>query len=157
MTKLAITGHRGLPGDTEQLVDTALRDEIASTPEVVGLSCLADGADSLFARAVLDHGGELVVIVPATQYREGLPAEHHPIYDALMARASDVVRLNHVESTSRSHMDASLEMIDRADRLIAVWDGEPARGYGGTADIVAAAEDRALPTTVIWPEGARRD
>ncbi|ASU80291.1 hypothetical protein CDG81_20705 [Actinopolyspora erythraea] len=157
MTKLAITGHRGLPDDTERLVDTALREEIAGTPEVVGVSCLADGADSLFARAVLDHGGELVVIVPAARYREGLPTEHHPIYDALMARASDVVRLDHVESTSRSHMDASLEMIERADRLIAVWDGEPARGYGGTADIVEAARDRGIPTTVIWPEGARRD
>ncbi|MDP9642790.1 hypothetical protein J2S53_002735 [Actinopolyspora lacussalsi] len=35
-TELAITGHRGLPGDTERVVDTALRDEIARTPEVSG-------------------------------------------------------------------------------------------------------------------------
>lgn len=156
VTKLAITGHRGLPGDTEQLVDAAIRQEIATFSEVVGLSCIADGADSLFAQAVLDRGGELVVIVPAVQYREGLPEGHHQVYDALMARASDVVRLNHVESTSQSHMDASLEMLDRADRLLAVWDGEPARGFGGTADIVTAAGDRELPTTVIWPRGARR-
>ena len=54
-------------------------------------------------------------------------------------------------------MDASLDMFNRADRLVAVWDGEPARGYGGTADIVEAARDRELPITVIWPEGARRD
>ena len=45
--------------------------------ELVGLSGLADGADTLFARAVLDADGSLTVIVPATQYREGLPAEHH--------------------------------------------------------------------------------
>ncbi len=157
MTRLAITGHRGLPRETEQLVDTALREEIAGTPAVVGLSCLADGADSLFAQAVLDQRGELVVIVPAARYREGLPEEHHPVYDALLARASDVVRLDHVESTSQSHMDASIDMIERADRLVAVWDGKPARGYGGTADIVDAARDRGLPVTVIWPEGARRD
>lgn len=157
MTKLAITGHRGLPSDTEQLVDAAIREEIAGTPDVIGLSCLADGADSLFAQAVLDHGGDLVVLVPASRYRDGLPGDHHVVYDSLMARASDVVRLSHVESTSQSHMDASIDMIDRADRLVAVWDGEPARGYGGTADIVDAAREREMPITVIWPEGARRD
>lgn len=157
MTNLAITGHRGLPRETEQLVDTALRDELTTTGELVGLSCLADGADSLFAQAVLDHGGQLVVIIPAVQYRDGLPEDHHPVYDALIARASKIVRLDHVESTSQSHMDASLAMLERTDRLIAVWDGEPARGYGGTADIVDAARDRELPVTVIWPPGARRD
>ncbi|MEB3367612.1 hypothetical protein [Saccharopolyspora mangrovi] len=157
MTRLAITGHRGLPGDTEQLIDAALREEIADTTDLLGVSCLADGADSLFAQAVLDHGGELVVIVPAARYRDGLPEDHHPVYDALITRASDIVRLDHVESTSQSHMDASLIMLERADRLIAVWDGKPARGYGGTADIVEAAKDRELPVCVIWPPGARRD
>nr|WP_219905315.1 hypothetical protein [Actinopolyspora mortivallis] len=138
-------------------MDTAIRQEIANLSEIVGISCLADGADSLFARAVLDHGGELVVIVPAAQYREGLPEDHHSVYDALLARASEVVRLSHVESTSQAHMEASLEMLSRADRLLAVWDGKPARGFGGTADIVKAAEERELHTTVIWPQGARRD
>ena len=60
-------------------------------------------------------------------------------------------------SDSQAHMDASLRMITAADELFAVWDGQPARGYGGTADIVAAARDRNLPTTIIWPEGATRD
>jgi hypothetical protein len=36
-------------------------------------------------------------------------------------------------------------------------DGEPARGYGGTADVVEAAEQRGVPVTVIWPDGASRD
>lgn len=157
MTRLAITGHRGLPTETEQLVDSALRKELANTPNLVGVSCLADGADSLFAQAVLDHGGKLVVIIPAAQYRDGLPEDHHPVYDALIARASETVQLDHVESTSQSHMDASLVMLERADRLVAVWDGKPARGYGGTADIVDAAKDRGLPVSVIWPPGAQRD
>jgi len=34
-------------------------------------------------------------------------------------------------------MAASAYMIDHADELWAVWDGQPARGYGGTADVVA--------------------
>ncbi|GAA4857160.1 hypothetical protein GCM10023222_04650 [Saccharopolyspora cebuensis] len=96
------------------------------------------------------------MVVPAAEYRDGLPEEHHAEYDALFSRAGEVVRLDHVGSTSESHMDASLVMIERADLLIAVWDGEPARGPGGTADVVEAARARGLPVTVVWPEGAAR-
>jgi hypothetical protein len=38
-----------------------------------------------------------------------------------------------------------------------VWDGQPARGYGGTADVVAYAKRTGVPYSVIWPEGATRD
>jgi hypothetical protein len=48
-------------------------------------------------------------------------------------------------------------MLTRADHLFAVWDGKAARGYGGTADVVAEARKRNVPVTVIWPEGASRD
>ena len=158
MTRLAITGHRELSESTERIVDAALRAEVTkhATGELVGLSCIADGADALFAQAVLDAGGSLVVVVPAQEYRDGLPASHHATYDALMARASRVIVLDHTESNSEAHMDASVRMIAEADELLAVWDGKPARGYGGTADVVNAARDRNLPVTVLWPNGAHR-
>jgi hypothetical protein len=59
---IAITGHRGLPAATERLVDHAIRDQLArdsNGTDLVGISCLADGADQIFARAVLDAGGQL--------------------------------------------------------------------------------------------------
>ena len=49
-------------------------------------------------------------------------------------------------------MEASRAMLARADHLFAVWDGKPARGYGGTADVVAEARQRGVPVTAIWPE-----
>jgi hypothetical protein len=106
---------------------------------------------------VLDLGGSLHVYVPAAKYREGLPDGHHAVYDSLIAQADEVTHLDHVESDSDAHMDASLRMIGEADALVAVWDGKPARGYGGTADVVEAARERGLPVTVIWPDGAERD
>ncbi|OLF04716.1 hypothetical protein BLA60_39535 [Actinophytocola xinjiangensis] len=160
MIRLAVTGHRGLGENTAALVDAALRHEIAERAEngpVVGVSCLADGADALFARAVLDQGGELQVIVPAHRYRDDLPADHHATYDALIDAAAEVTRLDHVESDSEAHMEASLRMLAGVDELLAVWDGQPARGYGGTADVVAAARGRAVRVTVVWPPGAVRD
>ena len=43
-------------------------------------------------------------------------------------------------------------MVDRCDVLIAVWDGEPARGPGGTAEIVAYALERGRPIVHIRPD-----
>ena len=157
--RIAITGHRELPAETERLVDQAIRQQLAaySGRDLVGVTNLADGADQLFAQAVLDAGGQLDVIVPAARYRDGLPESAHAAYDTLLSCASSVHRLDRIESTEEAHMEASTAMLDRADRLFAVWDGKPARGYGGTADVVAEARDRGIPVTVIWPEGASRD
>jgi hypothetical protein len=159
MMRIAITGHRGLPAATERLVDQAIRDQLAADAagdHLVGLSNLADGADQIFARAVLDVGGQLEVVVPAAQYRDGLPEAAHAGYDSLLSAASKVDRLSYIESTEASHMAASQAMLAGADRLYAVWDGKPARGYGGTADVVDEAERAGIPVTVIWPQGARR-
>ncbi len=158
MTRVAISGHRGLPPATERLVEQALRAELADNGQpLTGISCLADGADQLFARVVLDLGGAIEVVIPAAEYRDRLPEAAHAGYDALLARASAVHRCDFDESTSESHMAASEHMLTTADRLIAVWDGQPARGFGGTADVVDAARSRGLPVTVIWPDGAVRD
>jgi hypothetical protein len=48
-------------------------------------------------------------------------------------------------------------MLDHADELWAVWDGRPARGFGGTADVVEAARRRALLVRVFRPEGITRN
>ncbi|MGH2456374.1 MAG: hypothetical protein ACRDHD_08970 [Candidatus Limnocylindria bacterium] len=159
MARIAISGHRGLSHDTEALVDAALRDALDgyAAGELTGISCLADGADTLFAVAVLDLGGRLEAVIPADEYRDGLPAEHYATYDRLLATASTVHRLPFKESTSESHMAASERMLDLADELLAVWDGQAARGYGGTADVVAAAREAGKPVIVVWPDGARRD
>jgi hypothetical protein len=123
---------------------------------LVGLSCLADGADQIFAAAVLTHGGALEVVVPAEDYRAVLPDSVKAPYDKLMGRASAVYRCAHRESTAEAHMDASRFMVNHADLLLAVWDGEPARSYGGTADVVAYAQETGIPVSVVWPEGAFR-
>ena len=37
---------------------------------LVGVSCIAAGSDSLFAEAILEAGGQLVVVIPSEDYRE---------------------------------------------------------------------------------------
>jgi hypothetical protein len=158
MRRIAISGHRGLPGRTADLVDKAIRAAVAEhAPDVTGLSCLADGADQIFARAVTDLGGKLEAVIPASEYRAALPERARPEYDELIAQAAAVHRMPFTEPTSQAYMEASKAMVDQADELYAVWNGQPARAYGGTADVVAYAREHGMPVRVIWPHGAARD
>lgn len=159
MTRIAVTGHRGLSPGVETLIDRAVRAELAHHvgADLVGISCLADGADQIFAHAVLDAGGALEVVVPSARYRDALPEQARRPYDDLIGRAVAIRRLDHAESTSESHMDASVEMVKGADLLFAIWDRLPPRSFGGTADVVAHARTHGVEVTVIWPEGAHRD
>ncbi|RNG33588.1 hypothetical protein [Streptomyces botrytidirepellens] len=155
--RLGITGHRGLPPQTEHLVRLALEDEVSRrAPDLVGVSCIADGPDTWFAELVLKAGGRLEVVVPAEKYREGLPEEHHETYDRLLKQATEVHHTGLAESNSQAHMTGSEILVGLADELIAVWDGQPARGYGGTADVVTYADRTGVPTRVLWPKGATR-
>jgi hypothetical protein len=157
--RIAFTGHRGLPPATARLVDAAIRAELSGRAgSVTGLSCLADGADQVFARAVLDLGGRIEAVVPAARYRRGLPPRARAEFDLLLARAGAVHRLRYpAPATSMAHMAAGEFMLGLAGELWAVWDGKPARGYGGTADVVAHARACDIPVLVIWPDGACRD
>lgn len=159
MPRIAVSGHRNLPADTQQLVADAIRAALSryAGAQLTGLSCLADGADQIFTRTVLDHGGLTEAVVPAEEYRDGLPPDTHAEYDRLLAAATVVHRLPWTESTPNAHMAASEFMLTTADEMWAVWDEEPARGYGGTADVVGYARNLGVPIQVIWPARAHRD
>lgn len=161
MTRVAVSGHRALSPEVARLIGAGIKAELekirAASPALIGLSCLADGADQIFATAVLAAGGTLEVVIPADEYRDGLPEDAKPAYDELFRSAGLIHKCEYRESTSEAHMEASRFMIDRADHLIAVWDGEPARGYGGTADVVQYARERGIPVAVVWPQGVSRD
>jgi hypothetical protein len=149
--RIAISGHRGLPDPTVRLVDQAIRVAIVGlVPDETGL---AHGADQIFARAVTDLSGTVEAVIPAAEYREKLPEDSHPGYDDLFGRAAAV---HHVPFTE-SHVAASKLMFDQADELYAVWDGNPARSYGGTGDVVAYAREHGTLVRVIWPDGAQRN
>jgi hypothetical protein len=158
---VGMTGHQGLPTPTAELVTAALRDTLrVYTPNLVGVTMLGPGADQLFARVVLELGGTLYVVQPTTsmQYRDGFEDEAaRRGYDELYGQASHVQVLEHTESTEQAHMDGGKVVVDCSSVLVAVWDGQPSRGLGGTADVVDYARQRGVPVEVIWPEGATRN
>ncbi len=55
MPRIGITGHMNLSVHTIPLVEAEIHTKLAAFPrhDLVGFSCIAPGADSLFAQAVL--------------------------------------------------------------------------------------------------------
>jgi hypothetical protein len=158
MHRIGITGHRDFDDRTSGLVRQQLRRIVGEYDplDLTGVTCLAVGADTLFAEAVHERGGRIEVVVPAKRYRRCLPPAHRRTYDELLARAADIHRLPFLRSDPRAYRAGGQRMLTLVDSLVAVWDGRPAQGLGGTAEVVAAAYDRGMRVEVVWPEGARR-
>jgi hypothetical protein len=165
--RVGITGHTDLGAETVRLVDGELgrhlrglrSDSSAETCSLIGVSCLAPGADCVFADVVLRLGGLLEVILPWAGYAGSrVPGYHAAGYGALLQRASSVRAAGAAAAKTepQAYAAANSLMLDSVDRLIAVWNGVPSRKLGGTADAVSAAKARRMPVTVIWPEGSRR-
>ncbi|TXC96889.1 hypothetical protein [Streptomyces sp. ISID311] len=160
MTTIAVTGHMDLTADSVPLVRAAL-DELLkpyARGELIGVSCIAAGSDSLFAEAVLAVGGRLVVVLPSQDYRQAKVKPHHAeTFDRLVGAADEVFVLPHATANRQAYESANRALLERADRLVAVWNGEPPSGKGGgTADVVAEARATGLPVDVVWPVGAAR-
>ncbi|WP_030412815.1 hypothetical protein [Streptomyces sp. NRRL S-1448] len=158
MTTIAVTGHTDLSEATVPLVREAVRGLLREhgRGELVGVSCLARGADTLFAEEVVEAGGRLVVVLPSRDYRGAkVKPDHAPVFDRLAA-AAEVVTMPYDVANRHAYEAANTEMLKRAERLVAVWDGAPPSGKGGTADAVAQARALGLPVDVVWPEGAER-
>lgn len=160
MTVLAVTGHMDLTVDSVSLVRDALREVVARYrgPQLVGVSCLAAGSDTLFAEEVLAVGGELVAVIPSRDYRaEKVKPDHAPAFDRLVRDAAEVVTAPFTTAGREAYEAANRVLLERADRLVAVWNGQPPGGKGGgTADVVLQARAAGIPVDVVWPPGAER-
>lgn len=158
MAVVGVTGHSNLTDRSIELVHHELLDLLRPRAnDLVGLTCLARGADQVFADVVLELGGVLEVVIPASDYFTGIsdPASWERC-EAYLGAAASTVTLPYETSGPSAYLAASRHLIDRCDLLFAVWDGSPATGNGGTADAVAYARERGRSTVVVWPQGAQR-
>ncbi|WP_246236823.1 hypothetical protein [Actinomadura chibensis] len=123
---------------------------------LTGVSCIAQGADSLFAERVLAAGGRLVAVVPSKDYRRTtVPDDHAETFDRLLAAAAEVRVMPAPTANLQAYEAANTMLLKLAERLVAVWDGRTGEG-GGTADVVHQARASNIPIDIIWPPGAAR-
>jgi hypothetical protein len=159
VARIGVTGHMNLTPHTVPLVREAVRQALAPyAPErLTGVSCIAIGADSIFAEVVIDLGGTLEVILPAADYRDRkVKPEHTALFDNLVRRAARVRVMPYDVSHRDAYEAANEALVASSDRLLAVWDGRASTDRGATATVVQYARSKGLPLTIIWPEGAQR-
>ena len=158
MPRIGVTGHMDLTPPTQALVDAAIREMlIGELNGLTGIACLARGADQIFARAVLDLGGALIVVLPSPSYREQkVSPDNRAVFDDLLARAAEVHSMPFAEAGRQAYEAANAALLNMADKRVAVWDGQPSKDQGGTGALVEQARKLGKQVHVVWPEGAAR-
>jgi hypothetical protein len=152
--KVGITGHQRLKESSNWEWVRVEIDNLLSQlpPPLTGVTSLAIGADQLFAKAVLKHGGLLEAVIPFAGYERTFSEGHdREEYGHLLKRASKIEVLEKRGSDEEAYFAAGKRMVDLSDLLIAVWDGKPAAGLGGTGDVVQYAIHERKKTIHINP------
>jgi hypothetical protein len=159
VTRIGCTGHQSLSPATRRHVAAAIADILAAEADagLTGLTSLAEGADQIFAFAVLAAGGRLHAIIPSEGYEQTFASSlARETFAALRSLAREDTTLPFSEPSEDAYLAAGHEIANRCEILIAVWDGKNAAGKGGTGDIVTYARKRRMDVRVVWPDGASR-
>jgi hypothetical protein len=163
--RLGVTGHRVL--EDERAIANGIDEVLArlrrlapSSPDApVALevvSPLGEGADRLVVERALaqpDTVLEVPLPLPRPDYEADFGSEtSRARFGELVDRADLVWVMGAGADRIEAYRTAGEYLVDSCDVLIAIWDGEPSRGRGGTRDILDVARRRRMPTFVI---GAR--
>ncbi len=177
---VGVTGHR--LGALDDARVAAIRDEIAlaldtiereamalfkresalfaaAPPTLTLVSPLADGADQMAAEAGLARGWRLQTVLPfdrATYVRDFPDPAAAARFTALLDQSDCVLELpGDPDDDAEAYMAAGRATIAHCDVLIAVWDGRPPRGRGGTAEVVHLAVAQGTPVIHVPSDGQR--
>ena len=150
--KIGITGHQQLTDlDAWVWVEKAISRELkAIQPPLIGITSLAIGADQLFAKLVLGHGGSIHAIIPFAGLERTFSNEDIQLYRELLELASVEV-LTTPGTDEDAFLAAGKRVVELSERMIAVWDGKPAKGKGGTGDIAVYTTALGVPLIHIDP------
>lgn len=150
---VGVTGHIRLTAQSRRLIFedlvSRLRRHQAGHRVLHGVTCLADGADRLFARAIRACAGTFDVILPEQP-------DSRRETGRLLRQARTVTTVPADPTPAVRYAAASEQVVRNCDVLIAVWDGTPDGEHGGTAHTVAQARRLGVPVEIVWPAGAQR-
>ncbi|MEO5915173.1 MAG: hypothetical protein ABIS50_13135 [Luteolibacter sp.] len=152
---VGFAGHRGVPdrAAAKAVISRELKTICGTVSgELVGISSAAAGADLLFLDACREAGLKTVVLLPFPKERFqedfGDPAdwEHacRCMDDAWWCEVSPGG-----EGAPAAYHVVARESLEVADRMLFLWDGQPARGIGGTGETVREAKEREIPSRII--------
>jgi hypothetical protein len=95
------------------------------------------------------HLVALLPLAPDDYATDFAGAESLAEFDRLLAAADDVRVMDGAGPREAAYERAGRAVVDGSDVLVALWDGQPSGGRGGTAEIVAYARKRGVPVEVV--------
>ena len=150
---VGFTGHRNLADEPKcrKLISDFLREQKAATQGVLyGVSSAAAGGDLAFAESCVELEIPLRVLLPLP--KERFRQDFDPVtwlrVEQLLSRAVSVAVTCDHESREEGYYECGIETVQQSQLMIALWDGEPSRGMGGTQEIVSFARKMGKP--VVW-------
>ncbi len=160
---LGITGHRYLTEMDKVMagVDRAIQRILGAFPDsnFRVLSSLAEGADRILAkRLLLIPNASLWVPLPLPEeeyLKDFETSKSKEEFIHLLGKAERVINLPVTDKREEGYLAAGKYVLENSDVLLAVWDGKPAQGAAGTAEIVALARERGLP--LAWIHAGNRN
>jgi hypothetical protein len=151
---VGFSGHRQLANSARVaiVIHDALESLRRKYPgEWIALSSVANGSDQLFVHQARSLGLSWHAILPLSRVdfsTDFTPAEWSDV-EKVLATADHVRVITEAGDREDSYLDCGIETVNGADILLALWDGEPARGRGGTADVVRYAQSIGKPVMII--------
>lgn len=158
------------PPELEPLVSEAIRIQLDALDARLGYCSAASGSDILFAESLLARGGEVRIVLPFEREEfiqdSVAPAGAKWIkrFDRVMERATEVIVVSQRQQGDRSlAYEYSNQILYglaqmRANQLettltpLAVWNGKPGDGPGGTATMVQYWQNQGHPVQIIHLE-----
>jgi hypothetical protein len=170
---VGVTGHRELISDPDSIeqsiltvlntlchaVHNAAEEDAAffspAKPKIRFVTMAAEGADLSGTNAAIKAGADVAFIVPFAwdEYcADFQPASLSRVHQFLASASSCFELPGRRDEGPRAYERANDVILENIDLLIAVWDGERARGRAGTGDVVQRAATMGLPIIVIDPK-----
>lgn len=136
--KAGITGNQNLGNlETVAWVVENLKNAIAEYQIQHGFTSLAIGVHQLFTETLRELNLSYTAIIPCREYEKTFQTpETLENYRILRQHETAAMALDFGTPTEAAFMAAGKRVIDLADFIIAVWNGQPAKGLGGTGDAV---------------------
>jgi hypothetical protein len=150
---IGFTGHRKLLNEarSREAIRGILLEWKAKVPGAIyGVTSAAAGGDLLFAETCIELKLPYRVFlpVPKEQFRRDFDESAWVRAEAVFRKALSVEVTGAGEKLTESYYECGIETVQQSQLLIALWDGGPSQGLGGTADMVHFAREQGRP--VIW-------
>ena len=150
---IGFTGHRALGDEAKcrkSIFDFLEQRKTSTSGLVYGISSVAAGGDLLFAESCIQLALPLRVLLPlpVEEFRKDFDEISWSRAEQVLRKAASVEVTGGNQSREECYYECGIETVQQSRLLLALWNGEPSQGLGGTEDIVSFA--RGLGRLVVW-------